>query len=390
VESDIASEPYYEQDTDETPYYSLVDYPTEPEPRLLPSPMPHRIIAAGSFHSLVITDGSLWAWGSNTFGQLGDGTTENRATPVQIGAYTDWMSVDIGRGYTVALKTDGSLWAWGNNEFGNLGDETTENRASPVQIGNAAWATIATGDVHTMAIKTDGTLWGWGLNNYGQIGGDDTVTERRNHIKVLEPVQIGAYSDWVRVMPSRTRTMALRADGSLWFWGCSQYLSFGDGPPRFSSSNSSRRIYKTPVQIGTYEDWIRMMIPTPSSHRANFEIREDGSLWARGNNWAGVLGDGTTIDRDTPVQIGTDTDWVDIALGDSRAVAIKADGSVWSWGWWGVANHDCYCFYLRMTGVIAAGGTSWGCADCTAISMIGDGTYGENRHSPVKILEGRR
>jgi len=388
-ESDIASEPYYELNTDETPDCTLVVYSNELDPALLPIPMSHRIIATGVFHSLVITDGRLWAWGSNRFGQLGDGTMENRTTPVQIGTDTDWISIDVGMGHTVALKTNGSLWAWGNNEFGNLGDGTTENRTSPVQIGSDTnWVTVVAGDDHTMAIKTDGTLWAWGANSHGQIG-DGTVTDFGENLNVLEPIQIGTDTDWVRVMPCGLRTLALKADGSLWFWGSDLGFSLGNGLSRLSPPFPPSQIHSTPIQIGIYADWIRMTTPTSYDGGTWFEIREDGSLWAYGNKWAGMLGDGTTIDRDIPVQIGIDTDWVYIALGDSRAVAIKADGSVWSWGWWGWASHDCHCFYLRMTGEIAAGNTSWDCSDCTALSLIGDGTYGENRHSPVMILEGR-
>jgi len=294
--------PYDKQTIDLTPDNSI-----EPELVLLPCPMPHNTIAAGFFHSLVIIDGRLWAWGSNSGGQLGDGTTENRSSPVEISTDTDWISVDVGMNHTVALKANGSLWAWGHNEFGQLGDGTTENRTSPVQIGtDTDWASIVAGDDYTMAIKTDGTLWGWGRNSHGQIG-DGIVSESIDGLNVLKPIQISMYEVWVKMTaPSR--------------WG------------------------------------------------TEFQIKEDGSLWGWGNNDFGQLGDGTTIGRDTPIQIGTDTDWVNIALGDTRVVAVKADGSVWSWGWAGPSGP-----YQEV---------------CISLGLIGDGTYGEDRHKPVKILEG--
>jgi len=364
VESDVAPAPSYVQNEDLTQDYLPENYSIELEPILVPLPMSHRAIAAGNFRSLVITDGRLWAWGYNESGQLGDGTTENKTIPVQIGTDTDWVSVCVGISHTVALKVDGSLWTWGCNMHGALGDGTTEIRAYPVQIGGTDWAYVVAGDAHTMAIKSDGTLWGWGWNSFGQVG-DGMVIERGDY-RVLEPVQIGTYTDWVRVMPGRIRTMALRADGSLWFWGSDQYLYIGNGPPRISSSIPFRQIYSTPMQIGTYEDWIRMM--PPSIRGTDFEIRKDGSLWAWGINSNGQLGDGTTIDRDAPVQIGTDMDWVDIALGDNRTVAIKADGSVWSWGWVGPVNHD---------------------VDVVEVfSLIGDGGD-EDRHYPVMIIGSR-
>ena len=323
----------------------------EPISVLLPSLTLNRNIAAGTFHSMVIIDGNLWAWGYNWYGQLGDGTMENRATPVQIGIDTDWVSVCVSWSHSVALKADGSLWAWGNNEFGNLGDGTTENRASPVQISDANWSYVATGDNHTMAIKADGTLWGWGWNAHNQVV-DNVETEYGELSIVLKPIQIGINTDWVRVMPGWRHTTALRADGSLWFWG-------------YDTNVFSRR-NRVPTRIGTYEDLIRML--TPSSGRANFEIKDDGSLWAWGYNFGGQLGDGTTINRSIPVQIGTSTDWVDIAMGDGRAVGVKADGSVWSWGWVGLLNHDVEFIEV--------------------FSLIGDGGD-EDRHSPVQIIPPR-
>ena len=345
---------------DEEQLSILENYSTVSEYVALPTSRPHQTIAAGAFHSLVIIDGSLWAWGANSDGQLGDGTTEQRSRPIQVGTDTDWASVHIGMNHTVALKTDGSLWAWGRNEHGELGDGTTQNRASPVQIGiDTNWASVSVGENHNMAIKADGSLWAWGRNSHGQIG-DGEVSRLGQYVNVLEPIQIGADTDWVRVMPSGLRTMALKEDGSLWFWGSDLGVSFGNGSPYFYSPSSPSQLHNAPIQIGTYEDWIRML--EPGRWHTEFLIKDDGSLWGWGYNSFGQLGDGTTIDRDTPVQIGICTDWVDITLGDTRAVAIKDDGSVWSWGWGGFYN----------------------------VPHIGDGTYGENRYTPVKIIDGTR
>ena len=292
------------------------DIEAEPEPELSPSPIPHNTIASGVFHSLVIVDGSLWAWGSNFNGRLGDGTTEYRFSPVQVGTDTDWASVVVGMSHTVALKTDGSLWAWGRNSSGQLGDGTTENRYSPVQIGtDTDWAGIFAANDFTMAKKTNGTLWGWGSNSQRDLG-------------------MGIESEY------RVGSNVLR-----------------------------------PVQISVYDAWVQMTSPpTPCRWSTRFIIKEDGTLWGWGSNMFGQIGDGTTIDRDTPVQIGTDTDWERVAIGDSRTVAIKTDGSVWSWGWAGRWGRGEY-YYCRG-------------AYCTSIGMIGDGTHCEDRHSPVMILEG--
>ena len=350
-------------------YYDVVKednfdliYSAEFEPLVVLTPTSPSTIAVGEFHSLVIADGSLWAWGNNWHGQLGDGTTTNRAKPVQIGADTDWASIAAGGGHTVAIKIDGSLWAWGYNWHGQLGDGTTENRIAPVQIGsNIDWASVFAGDSYTMAIKTDGSLWAWGRNCSSQLG--DGTTEDR-----LTPTQIGTDTGWIRAMPDAMHTLALKNDGSLWFWGSNLRISFGSAPPRFASSPLPARIYNMPVQIGTYEDWIRMI--TEREWHSDFLIKDDGSLWARGSNGDSQLGDGTTIDRDIFVQIGTDANWVSIVSNGSRTVAIKNDGSVWSWGW---AGRRTLCYEEGMF---------------LALSMIGDGGN-ENRHSPVKIIKGR-
>src|SRR3972149_527012 len=118
-------------------------------------------IAAGVTHMVVLkSDGTLWTWGGNTNGQLGDGTTTNSLSPVQIGTDTNWVSIRAGNLYTVALESDGTLWAWGDNAGGALGDGTTTNSLSPVQIGtDTNWVSISANGLHTVALKSDGTLW---------------------------------------------------------------------------------------------------------------------------------------------------------------------------------------------------------------------------------------
>lgn len=143
-------------------------------------------ISAGENHSLGLrSDGTLWAWGWNAFGQLGDGTETNRAIPTVIGADTDWTAVAAGYRHSVALKSDGSLWSWGCNGAGQLGDGSTTSTNSPIRIGTAAYVAIATGKEHTTALKADGTIWAWGGNAFGQLG--DGTTERK-----LSPTQVGS------------------------------------------------------------------------------------------------------------------------------------------------------------------------------------------------------
>jgi len=153
-----------------------------------------KIAAASSTSAAIKTDGTLWSWGYNYYGNVGDGTTIYRSSPVQIGALTTWSSIDGGDGYTLAIKTDGTLWSWGyNTTYGNLGDGTTISKSSPVQVGALTnWSMVSAGNLTSAAIKTDGTLWTWGANGSGSLGLGNT-THRSS------PVQVGSSTTWYSV-----------------------------------------------------------------------------------------------------------------------------------------------------------------------------------------------
>lgn len=149
-------------------------------------------ISATNTRSFAIrNDGTLWAAGAQTSGALGNGyTSGTRTTFTQIGALTNWKQVSAGRYHTLAIKTDGTLWAWGNNNYGNLGLGDRTATSSPVQVGTLTnWKQVVTGSRHSIAIKTDGTLWSWGFNSSGQLGLND-VNSRSS------PVQIGSLTEW--------------------------------------------------------------------------------------------------------------------------------------------------------------------------------------------------
>jgi len=138
-------------------------------------------VSGGGLHTAAIkTDGTLWTWGFNLLGQLGNNTRTNRSSPVQtVSGGTNWKQVACGAYHTAAIKTDGTLWLWGYNTYGQLGNNNITNQSSPVQTvsGGTNWKSVAGGMYHTAAIKTDGTLWTWGFNLQGQLGTDNQVTQ---------------------------------------------------------------------------------------------------------------------------------------------------------------------------------------------------------------------
>jgi alpha-tubulin suppressor-like RCC1 family protein len=181
-------------------------------------------VAGDDYSGAIRSDSTLWTWGNNSFGQLGDGTTTERHIPVQVGpAAAKWQSVAAGRQHTVAVRTDGTLWAWGSNFDGQLGDGTTTNRHFPIQVGtNTNWQSVAAGHYHSLGLRKDGTLWAWGKNQYGQLG-DGTDIFRNT------PVHIGAGFTWLSVAGGQFYTLAVRADGTLWSWGGFSGYALGTG-----------------------------------------------------------------------------------------------------------------------------------------------------------------
>ena len=276
-------------------------------------------VSAGDTHSMGIrTDGTMWAWGSNANGRLGDGTTTGQIAPVAIQAHERWASVSAGSNHTTAIRADGTLWIWGSNANGRTGQGVTAgNTTNPAQIQpGQTWLSASTGNDHTVAVRSDGTLWAWGSNTFGQIG-DGTFFQR------ISPVQIGTLTSWASVSAGDAYTMAIRTDGSLWAWGINTNGNLGD-------NSMSTRNAPVPIQPGTAWESVSASNNILIAHTVG--IRTDGSIWAWGNNGQGRLGDGTTTTRNAPTRIGTGTDWAFASAGGSHTVAVMANGTVWVWG----------------------------------------------------------
>jgi alpha-tubulin suppressor-like RCC1 family protein len=265
-------------------------------------------VSAGyQFATSIKNDGTLWTWGVNNFGQLGDNTATKRSSPVQtVAGGTNWKSASCNNN-VAAIKTDGTLWTWGYNLNGSLGDNTATNRSSPVQTvaGGTNWKQVFVGSTFTAATKTDGTLWNWGKNSYGQLG-DNTSTHRSS------PVQtIAGGTNWKQVSCGAAHTAAVKTDGTLWCWGYNGTGSLGDNTITNRSS---------PVQtIAFGTNWKQVAC---TYHTA--AIKTDGTLWTWGSNSSGQFGDNTRTNRSSPVQtILYGTTWKQVANGYNHTAAIK-------------------------------------------------------------------
>lgn len=338
-----------------------------------PRPLPQKVgnstdwvgIAAGKSHAMALkSNGTLWAFGANLYGQLGLGNSDRKLVPTQVGTDNNWIMVTAGLDHTLALKSNGTLWTWGLNGNGQLGvgDEVSKN--VPTQVGaEKTWLVAIGGGEHSLAIKCNGTLWSWGNNSYGQLGlGDNTM---RN-----TPTQVGAEANWRSLGSGLHHSLAIKNQGTLFTWGRNDSGELG------LVDNTARNL---PAQVGTGNTWVSLA-PGIGVHSASFTVdgklnlwggnttgqlglgdwtnrntpyvsrkdnrwmkvlsgsnhgflmRSDGAIFGWGYNGTSVLGMGDQETRSTPERMGTDNKWVDMSAGTSNTFGLKSDGTLWAWG----------------------------------------------------------
>jgi len=303
---------------------------------------------------------TLWNWGRNTQGQIGDNTATNRSTPVTtLAGGANWKQVSGGSNgnHTVAIKTDGTLWNWGNNFSGGLGVNSPSNRSTPVTTfaGGSNWKQVASGGGHTVAIKTDGTLWTWGSNSSGQLG-----TNGPTGLGVAKSTPVTTFAggtNWKQVACGGFHTAAIKTDGSLWTWGDNYYGQLGD------NTTTNRCTPVTTFAGGT--NW--KQLAGGREHTA--AIKTDGTLWTWGRNAYGGLGDNTTTNRSTPVTtFAGGTNWKQVSSGQEFTAAIKTDGTLWTWGLTSAGqlgiNRSGFGTAITTPVTTFAGGTNWKQVSC--------------------------
>jgi alpha-tubulin suppressor-like RCC1 family protein len=277
------------------------------------------VSAGGNYACAIRDDNTLWCWGYNRFGALGAGSYRNHLGPVQVGAQAVWAQVSAGTNHVCALRTDGTLWCWGLNDGGDLGIASPFTQQSPVQVGtDTDWRQVSAGGSSTCAIRTDQTLWCWGLNIAGLIGVGSTTRAFR------APTQVRPATGWQQVSVSGPGTLAhacaIDTGSSLWCWGANNAGQLGTGGETGQLS---------PVEVGIQNDW--RQVATGDSFTC--ATRGDPRLWCWGDNSSGQLGIGSTFGpQNSPVPAGPARLWHQVAAGASHACAIRTDRTLWCWG----------------------------------------------------------
>ena len=267
-------------------------------------------------HTVAVkSDGTVWDWGLNTYGELGNNTTTNSSTPVQVSNLTGAIAVAAGDWQTVAVKSDGTVWDWGRNATdGQLGNgNNTTNSSVPVQVSNMSGAVaVGAGGDSTFAVKSDGTLWGWGSDAYGQLCNNSTTNSD-------VPVQASGLTGVVAMSEGYHFTVALKSDGTVWTCGQNNGGQLGNGTTTDSH---------IPVQVSGLSG----VIAISAGDCFGMALKSDGTIWTWGINDHGQLGNNSTTNSSVPVQVSGLNGAVALSGGEDMGIAVKSDGTAWAWG----------------------------------------------------------
>jgi len=299
-------------------------------------------------HSLGIrgSDGSAWAWGGNNIGQLGHGNIISYSSPVSVLGGISFKQVSSNDDTSIGLRgSDGTAWAWGDNSLGNLGNNTRTSYSSPVSVvGGISWKETVLGTDHTLGIRgSDGTGWAWGYNTLGQLG----IDSDRSMLSVSSPVSITGSISWKQIVAGGYHSLGISgSNGIAWSWGSNSYGQLGNVGTltSYSSGFFSGSYYDTSIPTSVKGGISWAQLAAGSGH--SLGIRgSDGTAWAWGNNSSGQLGTGNTTSYSSPTSVLGGMSFTKIYAGRDYSSGLNGlDGSIWAWG-----NNANYCLTFQYT-----------------------------------------
>ena len=347
-----------------------------------------------TFCSAIDKNGLVWGWGYGNYGQLGNGTTTGAMlTPVSVtGVRKTFCKVAVGQNHVIAIDQYGRAWAWGINQYGQLGDNTTVSKRTPISVLGAVktFCSLAATAVlgSSLAIDKNGRVWGWGYNGRGQLG-SNSVSQQNTPVAIA-----GVLKTFCKIAMGNAHTIAIDKNGRLWGWGYNRYGQLG---------NNGTGSQRTPVSIlGAVKTFCHIN----NGYDVSYALDKNGRAWAWGNNSGGVLGDGSLIDRFTPVSVaGTIKTFCQISGGIAHAIAVDKNGRSWGWGQNDIGPLGIGSFPFKCTPAAIAGsiktfceiysdshvaaidknGRIWGWGINAQYGTLGDGTTVIMRKTPVSL-----
>lgn len=263
---------------------------------------------------------NTWMWGQGNYGQLSDNATADYSSPIQITGDHQFIDLAEGQYHSLALKVDGSVWCCGLNINGQLGDNSQMNRSSPVLVvGAHSFIAVAAGALTSYGLKVNGQIWAWGGNGGGELGNGGTTPKSSPVIVVVHSfvkIASGINNEYSHIL-------ALQANGQCYAWGYNPYGEVGD--------NTSANLRGSPVPVAGSHSFTEIV----GGGNHSLALKSNGEVWSWGGNFYGQLGNNGTYynNESSPVLVVGAHSFVKVAAGLYHSLALKVDGSVFSWGY---------------------------------------------------------